>query len=121
DRADDALEHLHQRALRRRRRGDRGSDRERAAGRRDDDRPGRHHRPPARPGPAAGGDADGQPLPLIAGRPSATAKRDSIETILAAVPEAERPPPRIVTWWEGLETLTQVALAFPALSVVLFA
>ena len=37
------------------------------------------------------------------------------------MPEAERPPPRIVTWWEGLETLTQVALAFPALSVVLFA
>ena len=37
------------------------------------------------------------------------------------MPDAERPPPRIVTWWEGLETLTQVAFAFPVLSALLFA
>ena len=36
------------------------------------------------------------------------------------MPDAERPPPRIVTWWEGLEALSQVALAFPVLSVLLF-
>ena len=36
------------------------------------------------------------------------------------MPDAERPPPRIVTWWEGLETLTQVAFAFPVLSALLF-
>jgi len=30
-------------------------------------------------------------------------------------------PPRLVRWWEGLATRTQIAVAAPALSLVLFA
>jgi hypothetical protein len=36
------------------------------------------------------------------------------------VPDAERPPSRFVTWWEGLQTPTQIAVAFPVLAVLLF-
>ena len=45
---------------------------------------------------------------------------ETIETILAPVPESERPPPRLISWWEGLETVIQIALAFPLLALLLF-
>lgn len=31
-----------------------------------------------------------------------------------------RPPPRLVQWWEGLETWEQLALSFPVLAVLTF-
>jgi hypothetical protein len=30
------------------------------------------------------------------------------------------PPPRLLAWWEGLETWLQLALSFPVLSLVMF-
>ena len=42
-----------------------------------------------------------------------------MEAILASVPDAERPPTRFLTWWEGLPTPIQIALAFPVLAVLL--
>jgi hypothetical protein len=30
------------------------------------------------------------------------------------------PPPRLVQWWEGLETWKQLALSFPVFAVVTF-
>ena len=34
--------------------------------------------------------------------------------------DGERPPPRFLSWWEGLQTPTQIGLAFPVLAVLLF-
>jgi len=31
-----------------------------------------------------------------------------------------KPPPRVVTWWEGLEVWQQLALSFPVFAVVTF-
>ena len=33
---------------------------------------------------------------------------------------AQKPPPRVVLWWESLEGGKQAALALPVLSVILF-
>lgn len=33
---------------------------------------------------------------------------------------SERPPPRLVTWWEALQTPAQIGLAYPVLAVLLF-
>jgi len=30
------------------------------------------------------------------------------------------PPPRLIQWWEGLDTWKQLALSFPGLAVVTF-
>jgi hypothetical protein len=31
-----------------------------------------------------------------------------------------KPPPRLVLWWEGLETWVQLALSFPVFAVLTF-
>lgn len=33
--------------------------------------------------------------------------------------EADRPPPRVVLWWETLETWKQLALSFPVFAVLM--
>ena len=32
----------------------------------------------------------------------------------------ERPPPRLLVWWEGLETWVQLAISFPIFAVLTF-
>ena len=34
--------------------------------------------------------------------------------------QAPQPPPRLVLWWEALETWKQLALAFPVFAVLTF-
>ena len=53
-------------------------------------------------------------------RAAAIAILATVETILASMPEGERPPPRLLIWWEDQKTPTQIALAFPVLAVLLF-
>ena len=36
-------------------------------------------------------------------------------------PGGSRPPPRLVLWWEALETWVQLAISFPILVVLTFA
>ena len=35
-------------------------------------------------------------------------------------PPAPSPPPRLVRWWEGLETWVQLAISFPIFGVLTF-
>ncbi len=35
-------------------------------------------------------------------------------------PGAKPPPPKVLQWWEGLETWRQLALSFPFLSLLMF-
>ena len=35
-------------------------------------------------------------------------------------PGGPKPPPRLVLWWEGLETWVQLAISFPILAVLTF-
>ena len=32
----------------------------------------------------------------------------------------KKPPPRLVLWWEGMDTWKQLAISFPALAVLTF-
>jgi hypothetical protein len=35
-------------------------------------------------------------------------------------PASSTPPPRLVLWWEGLETWVQLAISFPIFAVLTF-
>jgi len=37
-----------------------------------------------------------------------------------SAPPGRRPPPKVVLWWEGLQTWTQLVISFPIFAVLTF-